>query len=159
MLTVTLAALPLVGCASSEPALRIASVQRAIAASIVAQHHLFATVSCPSDVPQKSGVAFTCTAALNVGTYPVPVTETNGSGRVRYENAAPLAILHIAAVEQAIWQSIRTQRHLDSAVKCPDEVIQKAGITFTCAAIINRRSYPFSVTEVNGAGHVRYVGR
>jgi hypothetical protein len=148
-----------VGCGSSEPRLKIASVERAIAASIVAQHHLFATVSCPPKVPQKAGVAFTCTAALNVGTYPVGVTETNGAGHVRYENRAPLAILDIPAVEHAIWKSIRTQRHLDPAVSCPHEVIQRAGIGFTCTAMINGRRYPFSVTELDSEGHVRYVGR
>jgi hypothetical protein len=159
LLAATLAAPVLLGCGSSGPLLKIASVERAIAASILAQHHLRATVSCPPDVPQRTGVAFTCTAALDVGSYQVPVTQTNGSGHVRYENAAPLAILDSAAVEHAIRQSIRTQRHLDSAVTCPPEVIQKAGTAFTCTAMLNRRPSPFSVTELDAAGHVRYVGR
>ena len=31
---------------------------------------------------------------------------------------------------------------------CPPEVIQKAGIAFTCTATVNGRQYPFAVTEV-----------
>jgi hypothetical protein len=133
-------------------------VERAISSSILAQHHLHATVSCPSDVPRRAGYVFTCTASLDVGTYPVLVTETNSSGHVRYENRAPLAGLDTAGVERAISESIRGQRGLDSTVTCPAEVLQKAGIAFTCTAMVGGRLYPFAVTEVDGAGHVRYVG-
>ncbi len=134
-------------------------MERAVAASILTQHHLSATVSCPSKVPRRAGVVFTCTANLNVGTYPVSVTETNSSGHVEYQNQASLVTLNIAGVEQAIKQSISSQRHLNSTVTCPAEVIQKAGIVFTCTAVVNGRSSPFEVTEVDDKGHVRYVGR
>jgi hypothetical protein len=153
-----LVAASLPGCGSSTPTLNTVAVKRAIAESILTQHHLYATVSCPSKVPRKAGFAFTCTASLNVGTYPVLVTETNGSGHVRYENRAPLVSLDVAGVERTIRQSIRSQRGLDSTVSCPAEVIQKTGIVFTCMATVDGRGYPFTVTEVNGDGHVRYVG-
>jgi hypothetical protein len=154
-----LVASPLYGCGSSTHTLNTVAVQRAIAASILAQHHLYTTVRCPPKVPRRAGFAFTCTAGLSVGTYPVLVTQTNGSGHVRYENQAPLVVLNIARVEQAIAQSILTERHLHSTVTCPPEVIQSAGIAFTCVATVNGRRYPFTVTEVDDSGHVRYAGR
>jgi hypothetical protein len=147
------------GCGKSAPTLNTVTVERAVAASIAAQHHLNATVRCPSRVPRKAGVAFTCTASLNVGTYPVSVTETNSKGHVEYQNQEPLVTLNIAKVEQAVKQSISSQRRLNSRVTCPPEVIQKKGIVFTCTAVADGRSYPFEVTEVDDEGHVRYVGR
>ncbi|MGH2853417.1 MAG: DUF4333 domain-containing protein [Solirubrobacteraceae bacterium] len=159
MATAVLVAPPLSGCGKSGPTLSTVTVERAVAASILAQHRLYATVRCPPKVPRKAGAVFTCTASLDVGTYPVTVTETNGSGHVRYQDPAPLVALNIAGVEQAIKQSIGSQRHLSSTVTCPAEVIQKAGIVFTCTATVNGRPYPFEVTETDGSGHVRYIGR
>jgi hypothetical protein len=157
--TVALIAPVCSGCGKSAPKLNTVTVERAVAASILTQHHLYTTVHCPPDVTRQTGVAFTCTASLNVGTYPVLVTETSDSGRVRYQNNAPLVALDIASVERAIKQSIQSQRHLEATVVCPTEVIQKAGTIFTCTAALDGRQYPFEVTEVDGDGHVRYVGR
>jgi hypothetical protein len=154
-----LATYSLTSCGSSTPTLNTGAVERAVAQSILTQRHLYATVGCPSKVPRKAGLVFTCTASLNVGTYPVLVTETNDRGHVRYQNQAPLIILNIARVEGAIRQSILSQRHLQSTVTCPAEVIQRAGIAFTCTATVSGQQYPFAVTEVDGNGHVRYVGR
>jgi hypothetical protein len=159
LVTVALIAPVCSGCGKSAPKLNTATIERAVAASILTQHHLYTTVRCPSNVARKAGVAFTCTANLNVGTYPVLVTETNGSGHVRYQNNAPLVALNIASVEQAIKQSIHSQRQLDATVACPAEVIQKAGTIFTCTATLNGQRYPFEVTEIDGDGHVRYIGR
>jgi uncharacterized protein DUF4333 len=147
------------GCGSSTPTLNTVAEERAIAASILTQHHLHAAVQCPSDPSRKAGFTFTCTAKFDVGTYPVTVTETNGRGHVRYQDQDPLVALDIAKVEQSIAQSIRTQRRLGSTVICPAEVLQKAGIVFTCTATVSGRRYPFAVTEVDGDGHVRYIGR
>jgi Domain of unknown function (DUF4333) len=149
----------LCGCGSSTPMLDTATVEHAIAASIRAQHDLNTKVSCPPEVPRRAGVHFTCTAGLDVGAYPIQVTETNGGGRVRYEDRAPLAALDVARVERAIEHSIRSQRRLAATVTCPTEVIRRAGVAFTCTADVNGRHYPFSVIEVDGSGHVRYVGR
>jgi hypothetical protein len=147
------------GCGSSAPTLNTVTEERAIAASILTQHHLYAAVRCPSKPPRKAGFTFTCTAKFDVGTYPVTVTETNGRGHVVYQDQEPLTTLDIAKVEQSITQSIRSQRRLSSAVSCPAEVLQKAGIVFTCTATVAGRGYPFAVTEVDGDGHVRYIGR
>jgi hypothetical protein len=146
-------------CGSRTATLNTAAVERAAQASILTEHNLHTTVRCPAKVPQKAGFVFTCTASLDVGTYPVVVIETSGSGHVRYQNRAPLVTLNIPHVELGISQSILSQRHLRSTVTCPAEVIQQAGIAFTCTATVKGRRYPFAVTEVDGNGHVRYVGR
>ncbi len=148
----------LAGCGSSTATLNTVAIRRAIAGSILSQRQLRAAVNCPLDVPRKAGFAFTCTAKLDVGTYPVLVTETNASGHVRYQNQAPLVALNIVGVERAIRHSIRSQRRLDSSVSCPAEVIQRDGTNFTCSATVNGERYPFAVREVDGTGHVRYVG-
>lgn len=147
------------GCGKSAPKLNTVTVEHAVAASILTQHHLYTTVRCPPTVARKAGVTFTCTASLDAGTYPVLVTETNDSGHVRYQNNAPLVTLDITSIEQAIKQSIHSQRHLDATVACPAEVIQKAGTIFTCTATLKGRRFPFEVTEIDGDGHVRYIGR
>jgi len=145
-------------CGSSAPAqLNSVRVERAVANSILSERGLRATVACPANVPQQAGHTFTCQARLDVGTYPVVVTETNGSGHVRYENPTPLVTLKIVKVERAIRESISHQRHLSSTVVCPTEVLQQAGLTFTCEATVNGKQYPFTVTEIDSDGHVRYV--
>jgi hypothetical protein len=148
----------LVACGSSTPTLNIVAVERAVAQSILTERHIYATVGCPAKVPQRAGHVFTCTANLTVGTYPVTVTEIDGSGHVRYANSAPLVILDISGVQDAIKRSIHVQRHLDAKVSCLAEVLQKAGIVFTCSATVGARGYPFTVTEIDDNGHVRYVG-
>jgi len=151
----------LAACGSSEPKLDTGRVERAVQASILAQRGLRTTVTCPSDVPLKAGYSFTCNANLDVGTYPVTVVVTNSKGHVRYENRAPLVALNTEKVEHAIAASIAAQRHLTASVSCPAEVLQKAGIEFTCHAVVNGSSkrYPFLVTQTDDHGHVRYVGK
>jgi hypothetical protein len=138
--------------------LHTTSIEQAISSSILAQHHLHARVSCPSQVQRRAGVRFVCDARLDVGTYPVPVTEVNDRGRVRYENRSRLAVLDVTRVQQAIARSIAGQRHLRATVSCPREVLERAGLSFSCAIVVARRHYSFSVRELDGYGHVRYVG-
>jgi hypothetical protein len=152
------AALPLYGCGSSTPKLNTVAIERAIEGSILAERSVHATVVCPSKVVRKAGLTFVCTAKLEVGTYPLTVTETDASGHVRYENNSRLIILNITNVEKAIAQSILSQRHLPATVTCPAEVIQQSGIRFTCTATLSGRRYPFAVTEVDSNGHVTYLG-
>lgn len=152
LLTVALA-----GCGTSASTLDSVRVEQAIADSILRERDLRTTVSCPSRVPQKAGDAFTCQARLDVGTYPIAVTETNGEGHVRYQNHRPLLVLNTVKVQRAIRASILDQRHLRSRVSCPTEILQEVGLTFTCHASVNGRSYPFAVSEVDGEGHVRYA--
>lgn len=153
-----MAACTVAGCGSSKPTLNTGPIAGVIAHSILAQRGITTTVQCPPDVPRKAAETFTCTARLDVGSYPVYVTETNSAGHVRYENPTPLVILNIAKVQSAITASILTQRHLRATVTCPPQVIQQEGVKFSCTAIVNGKQYPFSVTEVNGSGQVRYLG-
>jgi hypothetical protein len=154
-----LATVSLVGCGSSATTLDSARVERAIANSILRERNLYTMVTCPSKVPQQAGHVFTCTAHLDVGTYPIAVTETNGSGHVRYENQRPLVVLDTRQVQRAISASLLHQRRLRSTVRCPAEVLQQAGLKFTCSASVNGRAYPFVVSELDSAGHVRYVAQ
>lgn len=156
--TAALATVCVSACGSSAPTLNMVRVEHAVAKSILKEHGLYTTVTCPSKVPQRAGRAFTCQAHLDVGTYPVTGTETNGSGHVRYDNQQPLVVLNIAKVEHAISASISHQRGLPSTVTCPAAVLQRAGIVFTCRAMVNGKRYPFVVTQVDDEGHVRYVG-
>jgi hypothetical protein len=149
----------LAACGSSTGTLDTASVARAIGRAIVRQRHVVANVSCPAGVPRKAGQTFTCAARFDVGSYPVYVTETSASGRVRFGNPAPLVVLDIGRVERAIRTSILAQRHLRATVSCPPEVLQRSGTAFSCDATVNGKRYPFSVTEVDGAGRVRYEGQ
>jgi len=156
------ASIALAACGSSGGSnLDTARVEHAVAASILAQRGLRTTVTCPSEVPIKTGYTFTCEAKLDVGSYPVTVVVTNSKGHVRYENHAPLIALNIEKVEHAIAASIASQRHLTATVKCPEEVLQREGITFECTAVVagNPKHYPFVVTQVDNHGRVKYVGR
>jgi hypothetical protein len=144
-------------CGSSSPTLNSAGIERAVANSILKERGVYAKVACPSKIPLEAGHVFVCQAHLDVGTYPVTVTETNAAGHVRYENRTPLVVLNTAKVERAIRASIFSERHLHSSVLCPAEVLQQAGVVFTCQATVDGKSYPFTVSEVDGKGHVRYV--
>jgi Domain of unknown function (DUF4333) len=158
--TALVAAVAVSACGSSAKYLDREKVERAIASSVLREHHIYTTVACPSKIPQTAGHAFTCTARLSVGAYPVNVTETDGDGHVRYQDERPLVVLDIARVQHAIEASVLDQRGVRAAVSCPAEVLQQAGITFRCTAAVDpgARSYPFVVTEVDGAGHLRYLG-
>lgn len=155
-----LVALPACG-SSSSTSLDTGRIEHAVASSILAQRRLHTTVSCPANIPVKLGHTFTCTAKLDVGSYPVTVIETSSKGRVRYENKRPLMALNIEKVQRAIAASVLHQRALQATVSCPKQVLQRAGISFTCTAVVagNAKRYPFVVTQVNDNGRVRYEGR
>jgi hypothetical protein len=154
----SLVAAALTGCGSSSPVLKTEAIEHAISRSILRQRNIQATVHCPPTVLRKAGQEFTCIAKLDVGSYPVSVTETNSKGHVLYGNSASLVILNIGKVERGITASILTQRRLHAVVSCPPEVIERAGVSFICNATVKRRRYPFAVTETNGNGRVRYIG-
>ena len=122
------------GGSSSVPTLKVRPVELAIEQSIRAGHGISTTVKCPANEPLKSGRRFTCSAALDVGAYPVSVVELNAKGGVSYSNSAPLRILNSHVVEQAIVASIRRERHLSSTVVCPASILQAKGLVFTCTA-------------------------
>jgi hypothetical protein len=147
-------------CGSSTRSLDSAKVERAIASSILDERHLYTTVACPSEVVQQAGHVFTCAARLDVGSYPVTVTEIGGGGEVRFQDKTPLVGLNIAKIQRAIEASVFSQRRRHATVSCPAEVLQRAGLMFQCTAATDggARRYPFVVREVGSAGHVRYLG-
>jgi hypothetical protein len=158
--TVLLVSVCVSACGSSTRNLDSVTVERAIAKSILRERGLYTTVACPSKVPQLVRRVFTCTARLDVGRYPVMVTEINGSGRVGFQDERPLVVLNVAKVQRAIEASVFHQRHLRATASCPAEVLQRAGLVFQCTAVIDGEAhrYPFVVSELDDAGHVRYVG-
>ncbi len=160
VIAVVLAGAILSACGSSARNLDSATVEHAIARSILQQRGIHATVLCPGRVPQESGRTFTCTARLDVGAYPVAVTEIDGRGRVRYRDDKPLVVLNITRVQRAIEASVLRQRRVRATASCPSEVLQREGIVFRCTAVVSGRArrYPFVVREVDSAGHVRYEG-
>jgi len=81
------ASLAVAGCGSSgSPVMINASlIAGAIASSSLAQRGVHAQVSCPSDVPRRTGLVFYCTATVNRDRTTFVVTELNGSGALHYE--------------------------------------------------------------------------
>jgi hypothetical protein len=66
-------------------------------------------------------------------------------------------ILNTERVERAIESSIAQQRHLASSVSCPVNIVQKAGVVFSCQATVRGRVFPVVVTQTDSSGHVTYV--
>jgi type IV pilus biogenesis protein CpaD/CtpE len=147
-------------CDSSSPAtpavLDVAGIQSAIEHSIAQERGIATIVICP-DVPRKSGFRFTCTARLDVGSYPINVVE-DANGGVTYSGDAPLRVLDSRTVELAIQHAILKQRHLAAVVSCPQEILQQKGLRFTCTARTGKGVAVFTVTELDGDGHLRSVG-
>ena len=71
----------------------------------------------------------------------------------------PPTILNTEKVERAIEQSISEQRGKTARVSCPSGVHQKKGLEFACTAVVKRTSTKFVVTQLDGAGQVRYEAR
>lgn len=139
-------------------------MERSIASSFLKQQHVYTRVLCPSRIPQQKGHAFQCDASFDVGSYSVPVTETNGAGHVHWSTQAPVHLLKITNVSTAIRRSVLTQRGVRSTVSCPARVLQQKGLAFTCQAVVRSGTtkvkagtYPFRVTQADDAGHVTYV--
>jgi hypothetical protein len=153
---VLIGALVLNACGQSAT-LDTGHLERAATASILAQRHLQVAVHCPAGVPLRRGFTFWCTAQLEVGSYPLLVTETDSTGTVRYENQAPLATLDIAKVERAIRATILGRTGKSPAVSCPQQVIQRRGTVFTCEATAGGHRYRLRVTQSDGEGRVRYT--
>ena len=68
-------------------------------------------------------------------------------------------ILDTEKVERAIEHSSLTQRGTDAQVTCPSGVHQKAGLTFSCTALVRNDETRFVVTQLDGSGRVHYEAR
>jgi len=79
-------ALALGACGKSEAPtiLNTEKVERAIEKSSLVQRGKRPRVSCPSGVHQKKDLVFACTAVVGGASTRFVVTQTNGSGNVRY---------------------------------------------------------------------------
>ena len=162
-----LACAAIAACGASTLAKTIAVVplERSIARSVLTQQHVNVKVSCPPGVREKAGGTFSCYALLQVGRYRITVSQVDGRGDLRWHARQPLTLLNTLEVERRIALSIRAQRKVAAKVTCPTQVLQAAGVRFTCTAktpgsrTVKAGSYPFEVTEVNNSGYVTYIGR
>jgi hypothetical protein len=68
-------------------------------------------------------------------------------------------ILDTEKVERAIENSSVAQRGQRPRASCPAGVHQKRGLMFTCTAVLGPGSTRFTVTQLDGAGHVHYEAR
>jgi len=143
-------------CGSSAPKLNVSTIERAIAHSVRVEHHLKVSADCPPAIELRAGVTFVCRVELALGSYEVNAVETNGHGRVRYENRAPLVVLDTAAVERAIDRSLAGHGHPRARTSCPGPVLQRRGVSFICTATAGTQSWRFRVTIANAAGRVTY---
>ena len=85
-LAVVAVGLALGACGKSEAPtiLNNEKVERAIEKSSLVQRGKRPRVSCPSGVHQKKDLVFACTAVVGRASTRFVVTQTNGSGNVRY---------------------------------------------------------------------------
>ncbi|MEA2362900.1 MAG: hypothetical protein QOD71_2045 [Thermoleophilaceae bacterium] len=74
-------------------------------------------------------------------------------------SSASPTVLDTEKLERAIERSSRAQRGVDAHVSCPSGTRQKQGLTFSCTAVVDRRTTRFVAIQVDGSGHVRYEGR
>lgn len=79
--------LSVAACGSSAltTTLNTGKLEQAIESSSLAQRGQHAKVTCPSSVPQKKGLVFTCMAVVGHVSTRFVVTEQNESGHVTYE--------------------------------------------------------------------------
>jgi len=68
-------------------------------------------------------------------------------------------MLNTEKVERAIEHSSLAQRGAHARASCPSGIQQKKGSTFSCTAVAKGVSTRFAVTQIDGAGRVRYEGR
>jgi hypothetical protein len=76
-----------------------------------------------------------------------------------HDSPRPHATLDTEKVERAIEHSILAQRGKYAQVTCPSGTPQHLGLAFSCAALVGRETTRFRVTELDGAGNVRYEAR
>ena len=74
-------------------------------------------------------------------------------------SSEPQTMLNTEKVERAIERSSLVQRGQRVRVTCPSGVHQGKALVFHCMAVAAHISTQFTVTEMDGAGHVHYEAR
>jgi Domain of unknown function (DUF4333) len=67
--------------------------------------------------------------------------------------------LNTGRIERGIAQSSLAQRGLHPKVSCPSDVRVERGSVFSCRAVVGHTTTRFVVTQIDGAGHVKYEGQ
>jgi uncharacterized protein DUF4333 len=155
------AALTLAACGSSSSpsGLDTARVAHAIEASITAQRHVTAHVSCPTGIDLQAHLTFYCVAEVGARNTPFRVTERDASGHVRYAGVTAAPLLDTNAVATSIVRSIKAKKARRASVRCPSRIPRQKGLSFVCVASTTAGDTGFTVDQVDGAGHVTYRAR
>jgi hypothetical protein len=111
-------------------------------------------VSCPRDVPKRTGSTFRCRTGA-VGADPIEVVVTQRS----HDRFAIVPALSSARLEQTLIHGSfgRTIRATVLGAKCPSGVAYRAGGTFRCQIVIaGGERVPVLVRQTDGRGGVTF---
>jgi succinate dehydrogenase/fumarate reductase flavoprotein subunit len=150
------AALALAGCSTDETVLDVGKVKHDIAAAMAAKNHITTPVTCPQRkrvAPVKKGQRFTCQAHLAIGTVPVVVTQTDNKGNVNVR-WAPFTMIPTARLKTLITTTIADRTGLHAIATCPQPVLERKGLNFTCRARAAGETHTVDVTQTGARGQV-----
>jgi Domain of unknown function (DUF4333) len=90
-----------------------------------------AQVTCPEEVPLKRGETFTCDAHFAVGHVHFTVVQTDDEGHVHYE-FEPYKTVDIPSLTLRLERMLERTLHRPVVVICPQPVVERPGVNFTC---------------------------
>jgi hypothetical protein len=93
------------------------------------------SVACPSDVPEKQGATFDCTAQIKGGgSATVVVTQVNGVNKYSYAFKSGTLKIAGSSVEPVVQQSLEKEGVNVTGVTCPGTIVVKTDSPVTCTA-------------------------
>ena len=109
-----------------------------------------AVSACGSSTPAKAKTSKSSTGPAGTA------TQSAATNSEKHLNTNTIAV--------AIEASIEQEKHIKARVTCPEDVLQKQGLTFSCIAttysLISGKKVPihttFTVTQRNDLGNVYY---
>jgi hypothetical protein len=134
LLGLVFAALALGGCDPNlgvHGELNINRVIKAITDQTRLEAGVPAAITCPDHVMVKQGAQFNCAAHFSVGHVRFTVVQVDAQGHVRYV-FQPYKILNTSGLTLHLEQQLSTALHRPVVVVCPQPVVDRAGVNFTC---------------------------
>ncbi|HEY7106810.1 MAG TPA: DUF4333 domain-containing protein [Acidimicrobiia bacterium] len=155
--TLAVAALLVAADGAAAATLHVAPLRREIARQIAATYPGLTSgnVACPERVTRRTGVTSTCTVQLPGTFLFVDVTQTDGSGTVRFESVQ--ALLERSELEQFV----AANASLPATVTCgtTDWLVARPGDLVAChAAIADGSQRDVQVVVRDTAGNVTITG-
>ena len=147
----------LAGC---ERLLDIERAEAAIKSGLTEQLEMpFASVECPETRAMKAGDVFMCTAVAQTGgDLRIQVTQTDGSGAIKWTVTNGDKLLSLVKLEEQIKVGLARQHNVDAAVACGGKMrVAKAGQTLECTATAGAESRKVLVTMDDDKGNVTWV--